>query len=127
MAEIDDGGQYVKKHSRFIVLLIVVLFTMVGIWGAKIEWAKAYAVCRNEMLSVEGYGVWKYRKSRLALNLFSESLRSKSGLDFAFEDGTNYASCSVFRDSLGWHKNGEILVIGGRCIGCSKGKYGVSP
>ena len=100
---------------------------MGGIWGAKIEWAKAYAVCRNEMLSVEGYGIWKYRKSGLELNLFSESLRPKSGLDFAFEDGTNYANCSVFRDSLGWHKNGEILVLGGRCIGCSEGKFGVSP
>ena len=116
-----------KKHRRFIMPLIIVLSIMGGIWGAKIEWDKAYSVCRNEMLSVEGYDVWKYRKSGLELNLFSESLRPKSGLGFAFEDGTNYASCSVFRDSLGWHKNGEILMIGGRCIGCSEGKFGVSP
>ena len=127
MAEIDDGRHYVKKRSRFIVLLIGILIIMGGIWGAKIEWDKAYAVCRNKMLSVEGYGVWKYRKSGLELNLFSESLRPTSGLDFAFEDGTNHASCSVFRDSLGWHKNGEILLLRGRCTGCPEGKFGVSP
>ena len=127
MVEKDYAGHHVKKRGRFVVLLIIGFFIMGGIWKAKIEWAKAYAVCRNEMVSVEGYGVWKYRKTGFELNLSAESYRSKSGLDFDFDNGTGYANCSVFRDSLGWHKNGEIIILEGRCIGCSKGKFGVDP
>ena len=117
-----------KKRRLLILLPIIVLFAIGGIWAAKIEWAKAYTVCRNEMLSVAGYGVWKYRKSGIELNLFfAASLRPNSGIDFSFDDGTNHANCSAFRDALGWHKNGEILVLPGRCMGCSEGKSGVSP
>ena len=116
-----------KKRRQFIILPIIVLFVAGSLWITKIEWAKAYAVCRNEMLSIEGYGVWKFRKSGVELNLSAESYRSASGLDFDFDNGAGYANCSVFRDSFGWHKNGEIMVLEGRCIGCPKGKYGVSP
>src|SRR5262245_7314431 len=91
-----------KKHR---LLILAGLFIISGIWGAGIEWAKAYAVCRNEMLSVEGYGVWKLRNSSLVLP--GDSFIPKPGIHFTFYDGTNRAGCAAFRDQAGWHKNGD--------------------
>ena len=108
-----------KKHRLFILIGLLLI-------SARIEWAKAYAVCRNEMLSFEGYGVWKYQKTVLDLD---PSVRPKSGLVFVFDDGTNRAGCSAFRDQTGWHKNGDIFTTLVGCLPgtCSEGKFGVSP
>lgn len=96
-----------KKRILLISLPLIAVLVVVFPLVAKAEYAKAYAVCENRMLSVESYGsAWVYQRTELNIGnlpLLGRSLHEKTGLVFVF-NGCGVASCSVYRDWSGWHE-----------------------
>ena len=112
--------------KRFLLIFLATSLLIIGFFTGRTEIAKAYAVCRTEMLSIEGYGVWKLQNTSLHTGIGS-SLHPKPGIDFVFNDGTNDAICSASPSLSGWQTNGDVwqTIVG--CLGCPEGKFGVSP
>jgi|SRR5688500_2172839 len=112
-------------EKRFLLILFpAILILGIVFFTIKAEIAKAYSVCRNEMLLVEGYGPWTYKDTDFGMY---PSEFPKPVIDFVFSDGTNYATCSTYRDLIGWQKNGNIWQTMASCLNCPLGKFGVSP
>lgn len=103
-----------KKRFLWISLLFIAVLIIACSLVAKGEYAKAYAVCENRMLSVESYGsAWVYQRTGLNIGnlpLLGRSLHEKTGLVFLF-NGCGVASCSVYRDWSGWHE-GNVWQLG---------------
>jgi len=106
-----------KKRLLLLSLPLIAVFVVVYLTVKpiiKTEVAKAYAVCERQMLSIESYQPWVYQHTELNIGfnlpLFGRSLHEKTGLIFFF-DGCGEVSCSVNRDSSGWHE-GNVWRLG---------------
>jgi hypothetical protein len=125
-----------KKYILLIPLLLIATLIVIFALAPRDEVPRAYAVCRNQMLSVVGCDVWVYQRTRLNISsaIFPRPNRDivftlfpETGVVFIFSDGSSEAYCSVYRDASGWHPNGGIWGSVGACPNRASGMYGVSP
>jgi hypothetical protein len=125
---INLSGTMLGKRFVQTLLGLTIIVAVICVLTPGIELVSAYRMCRDQMLSFEGYGVWVLQRYRTSMDSSGEKR-----LTFIFDDGLNDAFCSVYRDSSGLHKHqregiGVTLV---ECFpepnDCPSGRFGVFP
>lgn len=91
-----------KRYLSISVLIVFVVLVGVLV-SISIEQPKIYEVCRNAMLSVEGYGPWEYQRTSV-LPFFAPVRFFPYFFEpvVTFDDGTNTAWCHVQRHGSEW-------------------------
>ena len=87
-----------RKRLHPNSLLIILLLAIMSLIAVKSEFNKAYEVCKNNMVAVEGYGPWKYEDS-IFLIFYA---------DIAFDDGYNTYNCTAQGIGKYWHVTGTM-------------------
>ena len=98
-----------------LIIPIILLLAVGGPFIIKRQLAKIYAVCRDEMLAIEGYGPWIYQRTSLF----------PSPIAVIFDDGTNIAECQVQWNGSKW----QVINIWRTLVGRfeQEGKFGIIP
>jgi hypothetical protein len=105
-------------HKKYLLLIALPLLALIAlsvlVYPISIkplvntEWANAYAVCEKRIRSLETYQQLVYQRTELNiafnLPLGGRSRDEHTGLIFFF-GGCGKVSCSVYRDSSGWHED----------------------
>jgi len=105
-----------KKRSLLIISTTILLLIVGVTFAVRNELPAIYAVCRSEMLSIDGYGPWIYQRTSLF----------PLPIDVIFEDEVNTADCQVRRNGSEWQVTHVWHTIVG-CLDCPEGKFGVIP
>jgi len=105
-----------KKDFLLTSLLVIAVSANVCPLVVKTEYAKAYAVCENQMLSVESDGEWVYQGAKLRI-VGDPNISPRAGIVFTFtDDCRSDAYCLVYRDLSGWHHYERLWVVGQGCL-----------